>query len=318
MKVPLVVIVGPTAVGKSAVAIKVAQRLDGEIVSADSMQVYKYLDIGTAKIMPEEQDGVAHHLLSIIEPGKPFSVAEYKELAERAISDIHGRGRLPMLVGGTGLYVKAVVDGLELPGPGADPEFRRKLQDLAREQGNQHVHDLLKEVDPQTAARLHVNDLRRVIRALEVYYTTGIPMSSQQRGWDVPNPKYALAMVGLTINRAKLYQRINARVDKMLDEGLVDEVRNLFDRGYLQGFTSSQALGYKEIVEYLEGKCTLEEAVATLKQSTRRYAKRQLTWFRRDPRITWVKVDEYKDLSEVTDRVCDIISARLGLGTDSL
>lgn len=318
MKSPLVVIVGPTAVGKSTLAIQVAERLNGEIISADSMQVYKYLDIGTAKVMPKDQDGVVHHLISIIDPGKPFSVAEYKKLAETAISDIEARGRLPILVGGTGLYVKAVVDGLDLPGHGADREFRKKLHNLARENGNGYVHDLLKEVDPETAGRLHENDLRRVIRALEVYHSTGTPISNQQRGWDETDSKYLLAMVGLTMNRTGLYQRINSRVDKMLDEGLVDEVRDLMERGYIQGFSSSQALGYKEIVEYLEGKCTFDEAVAKLKQSTRRYAKRQLTWFRRDSRITWTRVDDYKDSSEMTDRVCEIISAKLELGTDNL
>lgn len=314
MKHPLVVVVGPTAVGKSKLAVKIGQRLDGEIVSADSMQVYRYMDIGTAKITLEEQEGIRHHLINIVDPGEPFNVAKYKRMAEAVISDIHSHGKLPIMVGGTGLYVKAVVDGLDVAGYGADQELRARLHNLAETKGTGFLYDALMEIDPETALRLHRNDLRRIIRALEVYYTTGTPISQQQRAWENPDPEYLLVMVGLIMNRTKLYQRINDRVDKMIEDGLVHEVRNLMEQGYLTESSAAQALGYKEIVEYLVGKCSFEEAVFKLKQSTRRYAKRQLTWFRKDSRITWFTAEDYEDFSEMTDRICEFVSARIDTG----
>ena len=296
MKGPLLVIVGPTAVGKTALSLSLAQAFRGEIVSGDSMQVYRYMDIGTAKATEEERKRVPHHLIDIVDPDYPFSVEEYQRLARRAIEDIHRRDRLPMLVGGTGLYIQAVTHEYILPGVEGNPALREALHRFADEEGNERLWEKLKAVDPDTAARLHPNDRRRIIRALEVYEGTGIPFSKLQRK---ASPRYDTLWIGLTMPREQLYDRINRRVDQMLEEGLVEEVKALRDRGYHRDLTSMQALGYKEILMYLDGEMRWDEAVEAIKRGTRKYAKRQLSWFRRLSEIHWFDVNKPESAEEI-------------------
>lgn len=295
---PLLVILGPTATGKTDVAIEVALLTGGEVVSADSMLVYKYMDIGTAKPTPEECKGVVHHLIDIVRPDEEFSVAHYQERAKSAIKGIYSRGKLPILAGGTGLYIQSVVDGYQFGEVRINYGFREELKQYAGRYGNAALHKRLQIVDPETAARLHPNDRKRIIRALEVYKETGRTMSSlnaeQQR-----KPVYDAYLFGLYMPREELYERVNKRVDKMLEEGLVEEVKNLQNAGYDAGLVSMQGLGYKEIIAYLKGKIDLEEAVYLIKRNTRRFAKRQLTWFRRDSRIKWINVKDYGDFREI-------------------
>jgi len=286
---PLLVITGPTATGKSAVAVEVALKIDGEIVSADSMMVYRGMDIGTAKPTPAERRGVPHHLIDVIDPDQDFSVAAYQRLARESIREISARGRLPVLAGGTGLYIRAVLEGFQLPG-GRDLGLRRRLAEEARRHGVVHLHERLRAIDPEAAARIHPNNLKRVIRAIEVYHQTGTPMS---RAASVAEPGYDALVIGLYLERSQLYRRIEARVDAMITGGLVDEVRGLIAGGVKRDSTAMQALGYKEIAAYLSGEVSLEEAVWLLKRNTRRFAKRQLTWFRRDERIRWLNVADF-------------------------
>ncbi|WP_018133358.1 tRNA (adenosine(37)-N6)-dimethylallyltransferase MiaA [Effusibacillus pohliae] len=286
----LVMIVGPTAVGKTKLGVELAAAFQGEVISADSMQIYRGMDIGTAKITPEEMKGVPHWGIDIVDPDTPFSVANYRKLAEQWLEDIWRRGRLPFLVGGTGLYIRALTEEYHFVEFAGDPEFRKELEEAARVNGQEFLHERLRKVDPVTAGRLHPNDLRRIIRALEIYEYTGKRMSN------VPPSKGATRFptlkIGLTMqDRQLLYERINRRVDQMLAKGLVDEVQWLLANGIHSKLNSMQAIGYKEIIDYLEGRIPLAEAVEQIKRGSRRYAKRQLSWFRRDPNIRWFAVD---------------------------
>lgn len=288
----LVALVGPTAAGKTALSLDLAETLSAEIVSADSMQVYRGMNIGTAKATPRDRERVPHHALDLVDPDTPFSVADYVRAAEAAIARIRARGRIPLLVGGTGLYVRAVVDGLGLSAPGPDWELRRRLAAEADRWGNLHLHQQLAAVDPETARRLHPNDRRRVIRALEVYHLTGIPLSEYHaRDRARAASRGPVWIFGVTRPRACLYERINARVDEQLRQGLLSEIRGLLHRGFGKNLISLQALGYKEFFPYLAGEEPLSVAVARLKRNTRQLAKRQLTWFRPDPRIHWFDLD---------------------------
>lgn len=297
----LLAVVGPTAVGKSEVGVRLAEALGGEIVSADSMQVYRGLDIGTGKVTLEERRGIPHHLLDVVEPAETFSAAQYEKLALAAITGIRARGRLPILVGGTGLYYRVVVREYLFAGPGADPELRARLTGEARAEGSPALHRRLAGVDPVAASRLHPNDLRRIIRALEVYTLTGVPISAQQQA--SPEPRFDLVSVALTAPRENLYQRIDRRVEQMLARGLLAEVRALVARGLASWLTAVQALGYKEFFPYLRGEEELPAAVARLKQETRRYAKRQLTWFRREPGLRWLDRESCADESAAVERI---------------
>lgn len=293
---PLLVLVGPTAVGKTAVAIELALSLQGEVVSADSMQVYRGLDIGTAKPTPSEMKGVPHHLLDVVDPHESFNVARYCDLARTAISGIQARGHLPILSGGTGLYVKAVLGEFLFPDIGSSRTLREQLAAFAEAEGPQALHDRLAEVDPPSAARLHPNDVRRVARALEIYMRTGIPMSEHLAQASAEEPLYRTAIIGLTRPRAQLYERINQRVITMIEQGLLQETSDLLGSGALdEGPVAAQALGYKEMRAYLEGECTLEEATARLQQATRRYAKRQYTWFRNQLDAHWFDLSLWPD-----------------------
>lgn len=305
--IPLVVILGPTAVGKSKIAVELALDFNGEIISADSVQVYKHFIIGTAKLSPKEQKGVPHHLLDFLEPDEDFSVAQFQYLAREKIKEIAARGRLPFLVGGTGLYIQAVIDDCyEFPKTKGLEEVRNMLnQKVAGGKGSE-LYEELKKIDPPTALRLHPNDYRRITRALEVYYLTGKPISFYQKAGKCSS--YLLAMVGLNRSRSELYQRIEKRVDKMFAEGLVDEVKSLLARGYNPELKPFQTLGYKQVIQYIKGDYDLATAIALTKKATRNYAKRQLTWFRRDPRIKWFFLQgetlKQETLDEIRGYIC--------------
>jgi len=308
-KPKLLVLLGPTAVGKTKLSLALAEQLGCEIISGDSMQVYRGMDIGTAKIRPEETRGIPHHMIDIREPDEPFSVADFQTEVRKLIVEIGERGSLPFIVGGTGLYIESFCYGFEFTDTGADEEFRREMTELLEAQGEQALHDRLRSVDPASAERLHPRDSRRVIRALEIYHLTGRTLSEQLEGQTRTSP-YDLCIVGLTMDRQILYNRIEERIDAMMEEGLVQEVKELLGRGYSRTLVSMQGLGYKEIAAYLEGECSLEEAVYLLKRNTRRFAKRQLSWFRHMKDIHWVDVTEPVNFSELLHTINAIIAGK--------
>lgn len=293
-KQKILVVLGPTAVGKTELSLNLAQKLEGEIISADSMQVYKGMDIGTAKASQRQQQLVPHHLIDVVEPNKSFNVADYVKLAEDVLEDLKNSDTNPVVTGGTGLYIDALMDGFLFPDSSADQELRQKLNKKA-EENPELLFEELQQVDPEAATKLHPNDLRRVIRALEVFYRTGEPISLLQRKKELEIRPYEPVYIGLNRDRTELYSRVNRRVDQMVEEGLVEEVSALL-KMYPDQPTALQALGYKEIVWYLRGEKTLSEALEILKRDTRRYAKRQLSWFNRNKRIYWF------DLSEIDDQ----------------
>jgi tRNA dimethylallyltransferase len=282
----VIFVIGPTAVGKSALAIELAKRLDGEIISADSMQVYKDMDIGTAKPSKEELKEVPHHLIDIVEPDKPWSVTEFIERTKELIADIISRKKLPIVCGGTGMYLNALLEGYSFPEIKKDDILRKKLEGEAKTYGSEHLYEQLKKIDPEAAKTIHFNDTKRIVRALEVYELTGKPMS-QQRTRDQESLEFEPVVIGLDMDRDDLYKRIEARVDDMLAKGLVDEVRGLIKNGYDRDLTSMQAIGYKEVAEHLNGKYSYNEMVSILKQNTRNFARRQMTWFKRFKNVKW-------------------------------
>ena len=299
----LLVIVGPTAVGKTAVSIDVAKKLNGEIISADSMQIYKYMDIGTAKIKPEEMEGIPHYLIDIVYPDEDFTVADFKHHAEKYIKKINAVNKVPIVVGGSGLYLNSIVYELKFTKIKKNEEFRKKCQELANIHGVEYLYNRLNHIDPLTASRISPNDIKRIIRALEVYDETGKPMSYFNKDFREKTDKYNLLMIGLTTDRATLYSRIEERVDKMIEEGLIEEVQNLLNMGYGRDLVSMQAIGYKEIISYLYGETSLQEAIDILKRNTRRFAKRQLTWFKRDDRIKWIDIGKFNSIDEISNYI---------------
>jgi tRNA dimethylallyltransferase len=288
---PVIVIVGPTASGKSDLAVQLAEMCGGEVVNADSMQVYSGMDIGTAKPSPELLQRVPHHLLGIVPPDVNFTAADFQREARRVIVEIHARGRMPIVVGGTGLYIRALLHGLS-PSPGGDEDFRAELTEIADREGNDVLLDRLRRVDPETAGRLHVNDRFRIIRALEVYHQSGRPFSAYQSGHAFAEEWCTALKVGIDVPREELYRRINLRVEQMLADGLVDEVKGLLAAGYGRDLKALRSIGYKEICAYLAGESSLPEATELIKRDSRHYAKRQLTWFKREPEINWVEYPE--------------------------
>ena len=295
----LICICGPTASGKTALSVALAQQLHTEIISADSMQIYRGMDIGTAKPTIAERQGVPHHLLDVCAPGETFSVARYVELADAAAQDILSRGMVPVIAGGTGLYMDALIECSTFSGDETDLTIREKYQRMAAEQGNEAVHACLAAVDPEGAERLHPNNLKRVIRALEVYEQTGMTLDAFNRLHKRPAPKYqALKIAVCPAERQTLYDRIDRRVDQMLEDGLLDETRRLLDAGALAG-TAAQAIGYKELLGYLLEGHPLDECVALLKQRSRNYAKRQLTWLKRDDNIHWIYYNKGEELTSI-------------------
>ena len=283
----IICVVGPTASGKTAYAIKLAKEQNGEIVSCDSMQIYKYMDIGTAKPTKEEQRKVPHHMIDFVDPNTDYSVADFVKDATEVINDILSRGKTPVLCGGTGLYIDSVIGGIEFSEQKRDDEYRALLWNMAEEKGVDAVHDLLKEQDPQEAEKVHPNNIKRVIRALEICKTSGMTKTEADR-LARKEPKYNAEIIGLMPDREILYERIDRRVDIMMQQGLLQEVELLIEKSIRRDSTAMQAIGYKELIEYIDGKCSLDEAVDKIKQESRRYAKRQLTWFRRNPDIIWI------------------------------
>ncbi len=296
----VIVICGPTASGKTALSVELAKEFDAEIISADSMQIYKGMDIATAKPSIEERQGIPHHIMDFLDPAESFSVADYVKLAHEKIKDIVSRNKTPMIVGGTGLYISSLINNIRFEESECDYAYREQLRLLAQEKGNGYLLDMLREIDPVTAATLHENNQARVIRALEVYKTTGKTMSqTQEESRTEPSP-YEPCMIALDYDREQLYDRINKRVDIMLDMGLIEEAKSFFSKGDLP--TAAQAIGYKELLPYLKGEKELSECVEHLKQETRKYAKRQLTWFRKDDRIHWIKADDTVSLREIFEK----------------
>lgn len=304
----MVILTGPTAVGKSALSIALAKALDTGIISADSMQVYKHMDIGSAKITPEEMQGVPHALIDVYEPDEPFHVVQFQHDAKAAMEQLWIKGKLPLVVGGTGFYIQALLYDVDFSEEDADQKLRQKYEQLAQTQGAEALHAQLAQVDPQAAGQIHANNIKRVIRALEFYEKTGTPISTHNAAERAKQSPYGFAYFVLTDHREHLYERIDARVDAMMEQGLLDEVKKLRDMGYTRDLVSMQGLGYKELLAYLDGECSLDEAVYIIKRDTRHFAKRQLTWFRRERDVIWVDksafdYDEDKILSYMLQEI---------------
>ncbi|MBQ2968398.1 MAG: tRNA (adenosine(37)-N6)-dimethylallyltransferase MiaA [Clostridia bacterium] len=296
-KMPLVVLFGPTASGKTSLAVQMAKRIDGEVVTADSMQVYKHMNIGTAKPTIDEMEGVPHHLIDIVEPDENYSLSQYAEAAHKCIREVVSRGKTPILAGGTGLYIDTVVQNISLSEEVRDETYRKELLAFSEKNGNEKLMEQLRKVDAESAERLHLNDIKRIVRALEVFKATGIPQSEHiRRSKDKESPYDAHKFCIMPSNREKLYERINLRVDLMFEAGLLDEVKALYDRGIDERFTSMQGIGYKEVLEYFRGNCDLECAKENIKQSTRRYAKRQVSWFKREENTIILPMEYEKNL----------------------
>lgn len=292
MQTPLFVIAGPTACGKTEIAVALAREIDGEVISADSMQVYKYMDIGTAKPSKEEMRGVRHHLIDVLYPDEEFSVAVFQKLARQAIADILTRGKCPIIAGGTGFYINALLYGNDFTEGGPEPAYRLELQDALREKGNLYLHERLARVDPESAEAIHPNNAKRVMRALEFFHRTGQLMSEHNRLEKARQIGYNTALILLHRERRALYEGIDRRVDRMLAAGLADEVKRLMAMGYTRELVSMQGIGYKEMVRHLDGELSLTEAAEMIKTGSRRYAKRQLTWFRRQNEGRWIDRDD--------------------------
>lgn len=302
MKKPLIVLTGPTAAGKTSLSIALAKAVNGEIISADSMQIYKYMDIGSAKIMPDKMQGIRHYLVDQLMPDEEFNIVRFQKMAKEAMSEIYARNRIPVLVGGTGFYIQAVTRDIDFTHAKQEDGFRKELEQTAIEKGKEYLHHMLEKVDPQSAKTIHPNNVKRVIRALEFYHQNNSPIfahNQEQKEHDTP---FDLAYFVLNVPREILYERIDARVDEMMDAGLVHEVEHLKEMGCHKGMVSMQGLGYKEILSYLDGEYSLEESVRILKRDTRHFAKRQLTWFRREKDAIWINKEEF-DFKE--DKILD-------------
>ncbi len=306
----LFVLAGPTASGKTSLSVELAKRVNGEIISADSMQVYRGMDIGTAKIKEEEKQGIPHFLIDEFEPDEEFNVTVFQKKAKQYIKEISDCGHLPMIVGGTGFYIQSVLYDIDFEKEEGNTEVRKKYEELASLKGKSYLHDLLKEKDMEYASEVSENNVKKVIRALEFYELTGKKLSEHNREQRTKESPYNFAYFVLTMNRDKLYKRIDARVDKMFEDGLVDEVTRLMDEGYDRNLVSMQGLGYKEVISALNNEITMEDARELIKKSTRHFAKRQLTWFRRERDVTWLDLENYRNLEEIVDFILEILRKR--------
>lgn len=305
-KIPVAAVVGPTATGKTRLAVEISLRFGGEVVSADSMQIYRGLDVGTAKPAAKEMRGVPHHLMNFLDPSEPFSVADYVSLASQCIREISGRGKFPVVAGGTGLYVRSLLSNVSFAPQGRDDALRQRLQKKAEEEGPASLAEELRSFDPESAERIHPNNVGRMIRAIEIYRVTGVTMTEQMKRSKETPPPYDDLIIGLTYrDRAKLYEAIDLRVDSMMQAGLLQEAEKVYRMP--KPSTAAQAIGYKEFFPYFRGECSLEESVASVKRESRRYAKRQLTWFRRDESVNWLCVDEFSDFQSVFSKTCELI-----------
>lgn len=296
MKEKIIILVGPTASGKTDMGVRLAKKLNAEIISADSMQIYKDMDIGTAKPTVQEMEGIPHYLIDVVEPDQEFSVALFREQSEKCIEDILSRQKKPLIVGGTGLYINSLSKPWNFSKTEPNHELRLELESVAKEKGNEYLHNMLLEADPSSAQLIHPNNVKRVIRAIEIFKTSGTTKSQLDFESTLKEVKYDPLLIGLDMKRSILYSRIERRIDLMLDKGLVDEVTNLLNLGYNQSLVSMQGLGYKEVVKYLKGEYTFDQCVDILKRDTRHFAKRQMTWFRRDDRIKWFPIEDYANL----------------------
>lgn len=309
-KKPLIILTGPTAVGKTALSVELAKAVNGEIISADSMQVYRYMDIGTAKITPQEKKGIPHYLIDELDPGEDFNVVLFQKLTKGYMADIYAKGKIPILTGGTGFYIQAVLYDIEFTDNDTDFSYREQLTALLQEKGADHLYALLKEKDPESAAAIHPNNSKRIIRALEYLRLTGDRISEHNKEqWEKESP-YNFCYFVLNKDRAKLYDAINQRVDQMLKNGLIDEVKRLASMGYTRDMVSMQGLGYKEILTYLEGEYSLEKAIEILKRDTRHFAKRQLTWFKREKEVLWVDKDRYLSEEELLEHLISLLELK--------
>ena len=302
MKQPLIILTGPTAAGKTDTSIALAKAVDGEIISADSMQVYRHMDIGSAKIRPEEMDGIPHYLIDVLEPEEEFNVVRFQELAKRAIREICSKGKIPILVGGTGFYIQAVLYDINFTENDGDMSYRASLEETARREGSEYLHGMLEKVDPEAAEQIHAHNVKKVIRALEFHHQTGQKISEHNAREREKTSVYNSAYFVLTQDRSVLYEKIDRRVDQMMEAGLLDEVRALKARGLDKNCVSMQGLGYKEILAYLDGAYSLDEAVRIIKRDTRHFAKRQLTWFRREKDVIWIDKTGSVSAEEIVER----------------
>ena len=307
-KKPLIILTGPTAVGKTALSVKLAKVINGSIISADSMQVYRGMDIGSAKVTKEEMGGIKHYLIDVLEPDEEFHVVRFQQMAKEAIAEIYQEGKIPILTGGTGFYIQSVLYDIDFTSQQEDIVYRERLEQLAKEQGNEALHAMLQEVDPVSAEKIHANNVKRVIRALEFYEKTGMPISEHNEKEAAKESPYTFCYFVLNDDRQRLYDRIELRIDQMLEQGLVDEVRKLKEKGYHKEMVSMQGLGYKEILAWLDGEISYEEAVYILKRDTRHFAKRQLTWFRREKDVIWVDKDKF---NYDDDRILSFMTAKI-------
>ena len=305
----LVILTGPTAVGKTALSIALAKKINGEIISADCMQVYKYMDIGTAKITNEEMQGVKHYLIDCVDPGIDFNVVEFKKMAQNAIEEIKAKGKIPIICGGTGFYIQALLYDIQFTPCEIDEAYRNELEEYAKVHGNEALHELLKECDLESYNSIPANNVKRVIRALEYNKNTNKTISEHNKEERQRKSPYNFAYFVLNDDREKLYNRINARVDKMVSDGLEDEVKALLNRGYKKGLTSMDGIGYKEIIDYLQGDTSFDQAIDIIKQSSRRYAKRQLTWFRREKEVNWLD-KSFLDDEQILNNILNILSQK--------
>ena len=303
MKKPLIIIAGPTAVGKTSLSVTLAKNINGEIISADSMQVYKHMDIGTAKVTNEETLGIRHYLIDILEPDEEFSINIFQKLAKESINEIIDNNKIPIIVGGTGFYIQSVIYDIDFENTCKDISYRNKLQEDATKYGNEYIHNMLKEIDPVSYSKIHPNNLKRVIRALEYYQETGKPISVHNEIQSQKESPYNLLFYVLNMDRELLYERIDKRVDIMIEQGLVEEVKKLKDMGYSKDLVSMKGLGYKEIYNFLDGEYDLDTAIYILKRDTRHFAKRQLTWFKREKNVRWINVDEYTNKELILNKI---------------
>ena len=307
-KKPLIILTGPTAVGKTALSVKLAKAINGSIISADSMQVYRGMDIGSAKVTKEEMGGIKHYLIDVLEPDEEFHVVRFQQMAKEAMAEIYQEGKIPILTGGTGFYIQSVLYDIDFTSQQEDTAYRERLEQLAKEQGNEVLHGMLQEVDPVSAEKIHANNVKRVIRALEFYEKTGTPISEHNEKEAAKESPYVFCYFVLNDDRQRLYERIELRIDQMLEQGLVDEVRKLKEKGYHKEMVSMQGLGYKEILAWLDGEISYEEAVYILKRDTRHFATRQLTWFRREKDVIWVDKDKF---NYDDDRILSFMTAKI-------
>lgn len=303
-KKPLIILTGPTAVGKTKASIGLAKAIDGEIISADSMQVYKKMDIGSAKIRDDEMEGVNHYLIDVLDPAEEFNVVLFQKMAKQAMEEIYANGHIPIVVGGTGFYIQALLYNIDFTQENEDNHIRTELETIAKEQGADYLHQMLREIDARSAETIHANNVKRVVRAIEYYRQAGKPISEHNEKERQKESPYTFVYFVLMDERQKLYDRIEKRIDAMVEEGLLDEVKALYEEGYTRDMVSMQGLGYKEILDYLDGKMTLEEAIYVLKRDTRHFAKRQITWFKREKDVCWIdksafQYDEDRILAEM-------------------